>query len=339
MPQHNTMIPAVSASAYDAARHRAAFLDRSAPRPDRRLRHRARVLPAGPADQRHRRAEGGQGCYAAYLTAQGRMIADLYVYELGDVMLLTMTGGVKDAVLAKLDQFIFSEDVQLGDVTATFAQIAVVGPDAARVVASIVGGLSERRVAGAGRARQRARRVERRRGHRHAQSPTPAKPGSICSSSSAQADALKTALAAAGAVELDEATAEAVRIESGSAAVRPRHGRGDDSARGRDRVARDQLHEGLLRRPGSDHPRAASRSRPRRAQAGRADARRRARAGGRRRRSAAARSRDRSGDEQRVRRRRCSGRSRSATCTAIFSSPGRRSASAIRRRSSPRCRS
>ncbi|MES1254599.1 MAG: hypothetical protein ABUS56_03255, partial [Acidobacteriota bacterium] len=25
----------------------------------------------------------GQGCYAAYLTPQGRMIADLFVYELG----------------------------------------------------------------------------------------------------------------------------------------------------------------------------------------------------------------------------------------------------------------
>ena len=34
-------------------------------------------------------------------------------------------------MLAKLDQFIFTEDVQLGDVTETFAQIAVVGPDAA----------------------------------------------------------------------------------------------------------------------------------------------------------------------------------------------------------------
>ena len=35
-------------------------------------------------------------------------------------------------MLAKLDQFIFSEDVQLGDVTATFAQMAAVGPAAAR---------------------------------------------------------------------------------------------------------------------------------------------------------------------------------------------------------------
>ena len=119
MPQHNTMIPAVSAEAYDAARHRAAFLDRS---------HRGRIVVSGTERASYLQGlltndivalKAGEGCYAAYLTAQGRMIADLYVYELGDVILLAMTGGVKDAVLAKLDQFIFSEDVQLGDVTAT----------------------------------------------------------------------------------------------------------------------------------------------------------------------------------------------------------------------------
>ena len=32
----------------------------------------------------------GSGCYAAYLTPQGRMISDLWVYELGDVMLLNL---------------------------------------------------------------------------------------------------------------------------------------------------------------------------------------------------------------------------------------------------------
>mgnify|MGYP003694393435 CR=1 FL=1 len=59
------------------------------------------------------------------------MIADLFVYEVGDVMLLTVPREQKDAVMAKLDQFIFSEDVQLGDVTESFFAIAVVGPDAA----------------------------------------------------------------------------------------------------------------------------------------------------------------------------------------------------------------
>src|SRR3954453_12697523 len=80
----------------------------------------------------------GVGCYAAYLTAQGRMITDLWVYELGDVILLALPRAVKDGVLAKLDQFIFSEDVQLGDVTDTLAAVAVVGPDAARVAAHVL---------------------------------------------------------------------------------------------------------------------------------------------------------------------------------------------------------
>ena len=132
------MIPAVSADAYDAARHRSAFVDRSG---------RGRIVVSGADRASYLQGlltndivavKAGQGCYAAYLTAQGRMIADLYVYELGDVLLLTMAGDVKDGVLAKLDQFIFAEDVQLGDVTGTFAQIAVLGPDAAHVVATVV---------------------------------------------------------------------------------------------------------------------------------------------------------------------------------------------------------
>src|SRR5258705_10897844 len=78
----------------------------------------------------------GQGCYGAYLTPQGRMIADLWVYELGDVLLVSMIGDVKPTVLARLDQFIFTEDVQLGDVTDTFGATAVVGPRAAHAIAA-----------------------------------------------------------------------------------------------------------------------------------------------------------------------------------------------------------
>ena len=62
----------------------------------------------------------GDGCYAAYLTPQGRMLTDLFVYEVGDLILLTTPGEVTATVLAKLDQFIFAEDVRLGDVTGTF---------------------------------------------------------------------------------------------------------------------------------------------------------------------------------------------------------------------------
>src|SRR6184192_4224496 len=122
----------VSEAGYQSARRHAALVDRS---------DRGRLVVTGPDRASYLQGlltndiaalKAGQGCYAAYLTAQGRMIADLHVYELGDVIVLAMSGDVKDTVLAKLDQFIFTEDVQLGDVTATFAQIAVVGPEASR---------------------------------------------------------------------------------------------------------------------------------------------------------------------------------------------------------------
>src|SRR3954464_13761608 len=105
MSQHNTLIPAVSAAAYEAARHRAAFLERS---------HRGRIVVSGTERASYLQGlltndivalKAGQGCYTAYLTAQGRMIADLYVYELGDVMLLNTAGSVKETVMARLDQF------------------------------------------------------------------------------------------------------------------------------------------------------------------------------------------------------------------------------------------
>src|SRR4029077_1727978 len=82
----------------------------------------------------------GEGCYAAYLTPQGRMIADLFVYELGDAMLLTVPRAQKDTVLTRLDQFVFSEDVKLGDVSDHFSALAVVGPESGRILSALVAG-------------------------------------------------------------------------------------------------------------------------------------------------------------------------------------------------------
>src|SRR5579864_5103486 len=138
MSQHNTLIKAVSAAGYEAARTRFAVVDRS---------NLGRIVVSGADRASYLQGlltndivalKAGQGCYAAYLTAQGRMIADMHVYELGDVILLTMNQDVKDTILAKLDQFIFSEDVKLGDVTASFTQIGVVGPKAATALTTAV---------------------------------------------------------------------------------------------------------------------------------------------------------------------------------------------------------
>jgi folate-binding protein YgfZ len=210
------MTPTVSASAYDAARHRAALIDRS---------DRGRIVVSGVDRASYLQGlltndivalVAGQGCYAAYLTAQGRMIADLHVYELGDVIVLTMAGDVKDAVMAKLDQFIFGEDVQLGDVTDTFAQIAVVGPEAARVVASVISGVTAATLAGlpehgnvraqwAGGAAIAARVSDT------------GEPGFDLFVERPRAEELKAALSAVDVAPIDGATAEAIRIESGVA--------------------------------------------------------------------------------------------------------------------------
>jgi folate-binding protein YgfZ len=213
MSQHSTMIQAVSA-AYDAARRRAAFVDRS---------HRGRIVVSGSERASYLQGlltndivalKAGHGCYTAYLTAQGRMIADLYAYELGDVILLTMIGAVKDGVMAKLDQFIFSEDVQLGDVTGTFAQIAVVGPGAAAIVASLVSGVSEDALRGMAE-HDNARGTCAGGAAIVVRVTDTGEPGFDLHVEHAQAGAVKAALVAAGVIELDEANAEALRIESG----------------------------------------------------------------------------------------------------------------------------
>jgi folate-binding protein YgfZ len=82
----------------------------------------------------------GTGCYAALLTPQGRMIADMNVFELGDVMLIDVRREVKDLLLQRFDQLIFSEDVQLGDVSDAWGCIGVYGPRAAAVAGGVIGG-------------------------------------------------------------------------------------------------------------------------------------------------------------------------------------------------------
>ena len=117
-------------------------------------------------------------------------------------------------MLAKLDQFIFTEDVQLGDVTETFAQIAVVGPEAARPSrhATACAGDALRAMPEHGNVRAR---VGRRRRRSSRASTDIGEPGFDVYVERAQATALKTALGAPASIEMDEPTAEALRIESG----------------------------------------------------------------------------------------------------------------------------
>src|SRR5262249_43801826 len=203
----------VSANVYQAARQSAAMIDRS---------NRGRLVVSGAdrASYLHglltndiSALAAGQGCYAAYLTPQGRMIADLFVYELGDAMLVTVPRQQTDVVLARLDQFVFSEDVQLADRTDRCSTIAVVGRDAAKRVGEIAGEPVDvlHQLAEHGN-----RRVHFRGGLAIVTRVTDTgEPGYDLHVETANGVALRQALLDAGVAELDDAAAEAIRIEAG----------------------------------------------------------------------------------------------------------------------------
>jgi folate-binding protein YgfZ len=72
----------------------------------------------------------GTGCYATMLNAQGRMLADMRVFELGDAVLLLLPAGVTASVRDHLERFVITEDVQVQDLSASRTVIGLYGPRA-----------------------------------------------------------------------------------------------------------------------------------------------------------------------------------------------------------------
>lgn len=81
----------------------------------------------------------GDGCYAAYLTPQGRMIADLDVLNVGDRLLLDVDGGVTKRLVERFDALVFAEDVRVVDLQDAWASCGVYGPGAARLLSAVCG--------------------------------------------------------------------------------------------------------------------------------------------------------------------------------------------------------
>jgi len=213
MSQHSTTIPAASPAAYAAARNGAGLLDRS---------DRGRIAVSGKDRASYLQGlltndvaalQPGQGCYAAYLTPQGRMITDLTVYALDDEILLSLGGDVKDAILARLDRLIFTEDVQLRDVTETMVPVTVAGPGAARLVAGVLPDAGDRLAALPENGNFRARfgsdavlvvRLS-----------DVGVPAFELLADRARAAALEEVFRREGALDVDAATGEVLRIEGG----------------------------------------------------------------------------------------------------------------------------
>ena len=79
----------------------------------------------------------GQGCYAFFLNAQGRILADVHLLSLGGHFLLDTEPETARRVAEHLDKYIIADDVTLEDRTAEVATLGVEGPEAAALLASL----------------------------------------------------------------------------------------------------------------------------------------------------------------------------------------------------------
>jgi folate-binding protein YgfZ len=68
----------------------------------------------------------GGSCDAVYLTPQGRMITDMRVFRRQDDVIVSVPAELTAALAARLDSLIFSEDVQIADISAATSHITLI---------------------------------------------------------------------------------------------------------------------------------------------------------------------------------------------------------------------
>jgi len=79
----------------------------------------------------------GQGCYAALVSAKGKMQSDLNIYRLENEWLLDFEPGLSAMVKERLEKFVVAEEVEIVDVAAMYGLLRAQGPDAKRAVAAV----------------------------------------------------------------------------------------------------------------------------------------------------------------------------------------------------------
>jgi len=151
----------------------------------------------------------GNGCYAFFLNAQGRILADVNVLCLAESLLLDTEAEARNRLYQHLDHFVIADDVQLEDCVEQHAVFGVEGPGAAAVLESAGAPVPE---AACAHADWVGRLVVRG-------SATGAAGYRIISSAE-EATAVREQFLAAGAVAATAEDARIARIENG----RPRYG-------------------------------------------------------------------------------------------------------------------
>src|SRR5712671_6988633 len=119
--------PATASPGYEALRSSAAWLD---------LSFRGKIIAAGDDRARLLHAmltnhiqqfQPGEGCYAFFLNAQGRILSDVNVFCRTADFLLDVEPETRKSVYEHLDKYIIADDVTLEDVTDRTATIDLEG--------------------------------------------------------------------------------------------------------------------------------------------------------------------------------------------------------------------
>ncbi|EEF60924.1 YgfZ/GcvT domain-containing protein [Pedosphaera parvula] len=79
----------------------------------------------------------GTGCYAALVTAKGKLQSDLNIYALKDELLLDFEPGLTKVVSERLEKYIIADDVQIIDVAAAYGQLSIQGPKSEAAIRSL----------------------------------------------------------------------------------------------------------------------------------------------------------------------------------------------------------
>jgi folate-binding protein YgfZ len=121
-------------SGYQALREQAAWLDLSGRGKVRATgEDRARLLHA-MTTQQVEQMKPGDGAYAFFLNAQGRILGDVNLFCFEEHFLLDTEPETRQKLFEHLERYIIADDVTLEDLTDEMATIAIEGPQAASVL-------------------------------------------------------------------------------------------------------------------------------------------------------------------------------------------------------------
>jgi folate-binding protein YgfZ len=137
------MDAAAGSAGYRGLRESSAWIDLSA---RGKLRatgdDRARLLHA-MTTQHVEQMKPGDGGYAFFLNAQGRILGDANLFCLEDSFLLDTEPETRQKLFEHIDRYIIADDVTLQDVTDSLATIGIEGPNAAAALETLGATLPE----------------------------------------------------------------------------------------------------------------------------------------------------------------------------------------------------